>query len=812
MKPVLPDDYGFALVDSTGKVHFHSDPSRGAGENILIETGNDALLYASLVRRNQKTFSLQYQGSPHRVHVTRFLLGTPWSLVVFHDLAQGRRLQLETLLNAMIIFAIYAGCMMGFTALLYRVRYMRREKKLGTWRLVAEDWAEDWLMAFHTRSPALNMVLSTVYILFLLLLCVAVYALESVPLLLFTLVLQIVATVIAWVPTDEPGTADHPQTGAAGYPDIRRHFRSRRTVPAMSLLTFSAVVLYTGTGSSQPLLFALMGACFVALSAVIGLTQPQRKAHDKPNFFSRLSYLVPAALLCVLTGMASCFVAMVVSARHSEYVELRTAQLTFAYAFDQTLRFTDWTQRDGLYDKAIAGSELQPVSAAGITGSVEACLPRDKDDTGGWTDLWGLITDFRLASSRNLQSSTDLHNDATHDGSWGWCPQTDEERQRARTGDDPLTFQRIYTRQLLIKNQPVIGFQIKSVMPGKMTLQPISPSRREGQNRVWRYWVVLAAIAGLLTWALHAVLRRCLMSMVRPTCVKGHSHKTMVAEPTENTLILLPAFHERPPMLKWQGWCELDLRSIESNKELRKQARCIPAQACVLIRHVQAAMAEDSMALSLLDLLEDLASTSNRKIVMMSTVHPVHFLTTNGPLAPSGSPRYTAEYLARWTTLMERFVTELYTGDEAADGDGRGAWLECSRQEQAVLRHVAWNSLAHPRYRSIMQELFRRRLVVRDPVSQLLLVDTRISKYAEGSTMEAAVAKEAKVQAHRMGIGTAVGACAVLVVLALFAFEQDLATKLAGLLSGVIGIPVALNKWLSSESVRERKTEALQEV
>ena len=104
--PILPLGFGFALVDDTGQVLFHSDKYRNNRENVLQETSYDRELTASLYgHSSEDDFSLDYRGSEVRARVAP-IVGvnqSPWSLIVYKDARYSQTYDLEVLTMAGVL-------------------------------------------------------------------------------------------------------------------------------------------------------------------------------------------------------------------------------------------------------------------------------------------------------------------------------------------------------------------------------------------------------------------------------------------------------------------------------------------------------------------------------------------------------------------------------------------------------------------------------------------------------------------------------------------------------------------------------------
>lgn len=84
--PVMPPEFGFAIVDADGDVMFHADRSRNTTENFLKGAHEDRVLESLLRERRKGLLDASYWGAPHRLYV-RPLQGLPWSLVTFRSTA-----------------------------------------------------------------------------------------------------------------------------------------------------------------------------------------------------------------------------------------------------------------------------------------------------------------------------------------------------------------------------------------------------------------------------------------------------------------------------------------------------------------------------------------------------------------------------------------------------------------------------------------------------------------------------------------------------------------------------------------------------
>jgi hypothetical protein len=112
IEPVMPPDYGFALVDEDGLVLFHSVPTKNGRENLLNEVDDPRDLRAAIFTRQGRHLTARYLSSSHRMFVTPLvsIRQSPWTLITFHNLSARSSQHLERmLLFSALVFAYLAG-------------------------------------------------------------------------------------------------------------------------------------------------------------------------------------------------------------------------------------------------------------------------------------------------------------------------------------------------------------------------------------------------------------------------------------------------------------------------------------------------------------------------------------------------------------------------------------------------------------------------------------------------------------------------------------------------------------------------------
>jgi len=119
--PVLPPDYGFAIVDREGEVLFHSTSAKNRRENFADACGRSRRLRDLFETRENGTLETSYLGIGHRILVQPMnaFEKCPWSIVVFRDLTSLEEDHFDSVLmflflsGSYVILIIAAGFLAG---------------------------------------------------------------------------------------------------------------------------------------------------------------------------------------------------------------------------------------------------------------------------------------------------------------------------------------------------------------------------------------------------------------------------------------------------------------------------------------------------------------------------------------------------------------------------------------------------------------------------------------------------------------------------------------------------------------------------
>jgi len=126
--PIFPRYFGFAIIDSNGKVLFHSEDRRNTVENFFDETDRDKHLRAAVYARRDEVMNIRYWGDDYRAYVHP-MSDLPWTIVTFREKRGLRTLNTEALIVTLVLILTLVGPgLMLFIAVvkLTRPRYAAR--------------------------------------------------------------------------------------------------------------------------------------------------------------------------------------------------------------------------------------------------------------------------------------------------------------------------------------------------------------------------------------------------------------------------------------------------------------------------------------------------------------------------------------------------------------------------------------------------------------------------------------------------------------------------------------------------------------
>jgi len=83
-KSILPNGYGFLLMDQTGKVMIHNDNRLSMNENFLQESSNENEILSAITTRTVLAKSISYHNKKYRIYISP-IDNMPFYLITYHD-------------------------------------------------------------------------------------------------------------------------------------------------------------------------------------------------------------------------------------------------------------------------------------------------------------------------------------------------------------------------------------------------------------------------------------------------------------------------------------------------------------------------------------------------------------------------------------------------------------------------------------------------------------------------------------------------------------------------------------------------------
>ncbi len=151
MDPILPMGNGFCIIDNTGKVIFHSDRTKNLSENFIEECSARDDLKSAMYSRTPNYFSTAYQGAEYKMYV-RPLNSMPFYLVTFQDNSYSVTSNTEVL-SLSVLFVVFFFLFICVQVIVLRI-ITKNESQLK-----AKIFSFDWLWPLKGKQKAYQQIL-----------------------------------------------------------------------------------------------------------------------------------------------------------------------------------------------------------------------------------------------------------------------------------------------------------------------------------------------------------------------------------------------------------------------------------------------------------------------------------------------------------------------------------------------------------------------------------------------------------------------------------------------------------------------------
>jgi hypothetical protein len=133
MRPVMPEGFGYRIIDERGTVLFQSAESKDWAEDFFEECDNNPVLRSFVSERLDGDLDINYAGRGHHLYVQPLKNFPNWTLIVFRNKQPLRALYLEIVTLAAFLFFGYALTLFLIFCIVYVVRVNSRARAEWIW-------------------------------------------------------------------------------------------------------------------------------------------------------------------------------------------------------------------------------------------------------------------------------------------------------------------------------------------------------------------------------------------------------------------------------------------------------------------------------------------------------------------------------------------------------------------------------------------------------------------------------------------------------------------------------------------------------
>lgn len=750
--PITPPDLGFAVIQESGRVVFHSNSSLNLNENFFDESERTKLL-APMSARHADFVDVAYHGHPHRAYVHP-LPDMPWSVIVFHDDTLLSTVNLEIVASAVLAFGILPlGALLGI--ILVRLFWpddrwdwcwpdsRRRNVYLrGTWVLTAVAAWLLWAMAKYSSAA--------------------------------------VATAVFAVPLAAASYCFLLLTNGVDLAPIRRRF-AYLTCALTTLLLLAISILQAWSSALN-----LPAAIILVVTIVSGGWVLSRSTPDPgdPAAHRRAGQPFVAAgqpfvaMACVFLLVVAVLPAAALFANgwgEGMKALVQYHQLVFGYdlahrsqnAYERYVKIDPDLVRRRLYDQdwdvPAPTSALFSLKLLGcgdsLAGNDWQCLEGDESKEPH-PFLRTVIAGLRTVSLEGTQLQ-EMLDDEAHDCRWkSVADHASPKRRTLRLWDDRLEHDPVASRPC--GDHTYRGLYISAEVPSF----PL-PETRVG--------AVAAFVFVLLSfWGVFLFLRA-LMNRILGLQVDSDAAVSDTAVAAARGCLLLQPGGSVAAGLNQLKPCAypIDLYRVDESVEWNDLVTEAKAKPCVLVEHLEHRIDDAKWNRAKLELLEGLVLREGLRVFVTSDIDLVGYFARRlrSPSDPATEENYvTAEELHRWARVMgclskvrsempqhgsepvnhlEKVLrdecqwtprlrgieTEIraeahwewlsthelrrHIGD-LADAHYRTLWALCTDEERLVLVQLAREGFINPKCWPVVRRLMRRRLIARRPAFRVM--------------------------------------------------------------------------------------------
>ncbi|MEQ6166610.1 MULTISPECIES: hypothetical protein [unclassified Ekhidna] len=170
MHPILPPGYGFAVINPSGEVQYHSEKDRILQENFLEESNEPARLIAAVHSRVDDFAHIRYRNVNHQAYI-KPINSLPLYLVVFYN-KEYRNAKIQGVISISIILLLVS---FGMASLMMLILYILQQKRS---KLKIKSFLFHWIKPCKEKS-AEYLSLAVLFIIVTILMSVLILFQES---------------------------------------------------------------------------------------------------------------------------------------------------------------------------------------------------------------------------------------------------------------------------------------------------------------------------------------------------------------------------------------------------------------------------------------------------------------------------------------------------------------------------------------------------------------------------------------------------------------------------------------------------------
>jgi hypothetical protein len=740
--PVIPPGFGYSIIDTDGRVLFHSDETRNLRANFFDELSSDSELSSAVFGRASRSFTADYLGRGHQLFVRPLqeIENLPWSLVVYRDKIQRRSLDLEVLALTFLLLLLYGVAFVLCFSVLH---------------LLPPKYPLDWLWPNHEKAGAYRHLLA-VYLAIAVLSVVWIFGSSASQILYWIFIVPAYAAVVAFVRL-MPDDAD---TG----------WKATASKITLILLPVALGALTIGFSPQFQRVTLLTCAGFIVAGWSVKSRAIRRMFDSRAFAGCRAGYLWSAVLLLGVTGTLPSAAFFKISYDHELELLVKHGQLKIARALeDRAQRVAEYYQdteiwnKDDFLNKRLELQGARDIYATSFFGTTlaaslkEASEDKNEDKAGIHWAASNALREFLRLMRRPYDQVAIETGGADHegpvDGSWKW------------ESGGPNT----------------LRLQYKYRHAGNRSLDINSGLPKVGFPKDLLGWGVLVLLLAAPYPLIRLMARRLFLLDVDPPAPLRQT-RLNPDEPAANVLVLgEPGSGKSERLRKRDDVYTVNIAEValggrwaEVLKEAGQSERNI-----VALDHFEFKMDDPECSRAKLGLLEELLYAQKRTVVIVSAVDPLFYFATggsgNGGVDKGG--RLSLQELDRWAGVLSSFqklnfgeskdakfeetvreferkvppgagreklsqsfrrecgatgrlqaigkelVSTIAEGtaiteeqlvaeiQDLADGYYRALWATCSKDEKLALIQLAQDGLVNPKSRAPLDQLSRKGLI-----------------------------------------------------------------------------------------------------